>query len=153
MRRGGPYRVVLMLSVGVTASSDSVTPAPKPARTVRGPDSLPFSSARRLLNWSNATNPSTCVRTCHHTASCRIACVRIPALAALPMMSVVHPAYHCVPNGGHGSFWPSASRLLSCDLVFATAMYLVSGSVAEARGCGSSDIKEVAVRTHIRRDM
>lgn len=46
-----------MLSVGVTASSDSVTPAPKPARTVRGPDSLPFSSASKLLNWSKATNP------------------------------------------------------------------------------------------------
>lgn len=37
------------------------------------------------------------------------------------MMSVVHPAYHCDPNGGHGSFWPSASRRLSCVLVLATA--------------------------------
>lgn len=38
-----------MLSKGVTANSDSVTPAPKPAMTVRGPESFPFSSARRLL--------------------------------------------------------------------------------------------------------
>lgn len=36
------------------------------------------------------------------------------------MMSVVHPAYHCGPNGGHGSFLPSASRRLSCVLVLAT---------------------------------
>lgn len=53
----GAYSVVLMLSVGVTASSDSVTPAPKPAITVPGPDSLPFSSASKALNLSNATNP------------------------------------------------------------------------------------------------
>lgn len=52
------YSVVLMLSVGVTARRDSVMPAPKPARTVRGPESLPFSSASRLLYWSNATNPN-----------------------------------------------------------------------------------------------
>lgn len=37
------------------------------------------------------------------------------------MMSVVHPAYHCFPNGGQGNFWPSANRLFSCDLVLATA--------------------------------
>lgn len=37
------------------------------------------------------------------------------------MMSVVHPAYHCGPNGGHGSFCPSASRRFSCVLVLATA--------------------------------
>lgn len=35
-------------------------------------------------------------------------------------MSVVHPAYHCGPNGGHGSFSPAASRRLSCVLVLAT---------------------------------
>lgn len=35
-------------------------------------------------------------------------------------MSVVHPAYHCGPNGGHGSFLPSASRRFSCVLVLAT---------------------------------
>ena len=55
---GEAYRVVLMLSVGVTANSDSVTPAPKPAMTVRGPESLPFSSTRRALYWSNATKPA-----------------------------------------------------------------------------------------------
>lgn len=46
--------------------------------------------------------------------------VRIPALAEFPIMSVVHPAYHCGPNGGHGSFLPSASRRFSCVLVLAT---------------------------------
>jgi len=46
--------------------------------------------------------------------------VRIPALAELPMMSVVQPAYHCEPKGGHGSFLPSASRRFSCVLVLAT---------------------------------
>lgn len=44
----------------------------------------------------------------------------MPALAEFPMMSVVHPAYHCGPNGGHGSFLPSARRRLSCVLVLAT---------------------------------
>jgi hypothetical protein len=48
---------VLMLSVGVTAKRDSVTPAPKPAMTFPGPDTLPFSSARKDLYVSNATNP------------------------------------------------------------------------------------------------
>lgn len=47
--------------------------------------------------------------------------IRMPALAAFPMISVVQPAYHCDPNGGHGSFCPSASLRLSCVLVFATA--------------------------------
>jgi hypothetical protein len=46
--------------------------------------------------------------------------IRIPALAELPMMSVVQPAYHCEPKGGHGSFLPSASRRFSCVLVLAT---------------------------------
>lgn len=36
------------------------------------------------------------------------------------MISVVQPAYHCFPNGGHGSFWPSANRRLSWDRVLAT---------------------------------
>jgi hypothetical protein len=38
------------------------------------------------------------------------------------MMRVVHPAYHCLPNGGQGSFCPSANRLFNCDLVFATIL-------------------------------
>ena len=46
--------------------------------------------------------------------------LRIPALAELPMIRVVHPAYHCLPNGGHGSFFPSANRRFNCDRVFAT---------------------------------
>lgn len=51
------YRVVLILSKGVTASSDSVIPAPKPAITVRGPDIRPCSSCSRVLYVSKATNP------------------------------------------------------------------------------------------------
>lgn len=39
-----PYKVVLMLSNGVTASNDSVNPAPKPAITVRGPEIFPLAS-------------------------------------------------------------------------------------------------------------
>jgi hypothetical protein len=58
MSTGVAYSVVLILSVGVTANKDSVTPAPKPASTVRGPESLPSESASKLLNWSNATNPT-----------------------------------------------------------------------------------------------
>ncbi len=56
-RRPLTYRVVLMLSKGVTASSDSVIPAPNPAITVRGPDILPCSSCSRVLYVSKATNP------------------------------------------------------------------------------------------------
>lgn len=55
----GSYSVVLMLSVGVTASNDSVTPAPKPAKTVRGPVSLPSASASMRLYWSKATKPAS----------------------------------------------------------------------------------------------
>jgi hypothetical protein len=43
------YRVVFMLSNGVTANRDSVTPAPNPAITVRGPEILPSASARSFL--------------------------------------------------------------------------------------------------------
>lgn len=32
----------------------------------------------------------------------------------------MHPAYHCLPKGGHGSFFPSGNLRLSCDRVFAT---------------------------------
>lgn len=46
--------------------------------------------------------------------------VRIPAFSEFPMISVVHPAYHALPNGGHPSFLPSGSRRLSCVRVFAT---------------------------------
>lgn len=48
---------VLILSKGVTAKSDSVKPAPKPATTVLGPEILPFSSWRVALIASKATNP------------------------------------------------------------------------------------------------
>lgn len=104
-----------MLSKGVTASSDSVTPAPKPAATVLGPDSLPSASTRRFLYVSNATN-------------------RTPALIELPMMSVVHPAYHSLEgNLGNGSFCESGSLWFSCDLVFANSKgYVIEISIAPA---------------------
>ena len=103
-----------MLSNGVTASSDSVIPAPNPATTVRGPDTLPSASARSALYVSNATN-------------------RIPALNELPMINVVQPAYHCRPNGGHGSFLESGNRRLSCMRVFAnSAGYVMVISTAPA---------------------
>ena len=47
-----------MLSNGVTARSDSVMPAPKPAMTVPGPEILPFSSDSIDLYWSKETKPS-----------------------------------------------------------------------------------------------
>lgn len=57
----------------------------------------------------------------------------MPALIELPIMSVVHPAYHCLPNGGHGSFLPSASLRLSCVRVFAnSAGYVTAISTAPA---------------------
>lgn len=45
----GTYNCVFMLSNGVTASRDSVMPAPKPATTVLGPEILPSESSRRDL--------------------------------------------------------------------------------------------------------
>lgn len=62
----GAYSVVLILSNGVTASKDSVTPAPKPAITVRGPEILPSASASNALYWSNATNPAGSSSACSH---------------------------------------------------------------------------------------
>lgn len=51
----------------------------------------------------------------------------------LPMMRVVQPAYHCAPKGGKGSFWPGASRELSCVRVFAnSAGYVIAISTAPA---------------------
>lgn len=58
------------------------------------------------------------------------------------MIRVVQPAYHWAPNGGQGSFLPSASCLFSWDRVFATVRARVSGE----RGV-------VGGRTHIRRGM
>lgn len=70
--------------------------------TLAGPETLPSASASMLLYVSKATK-------------------RMPALSELPMMSVVQPAYHCVPKGGHGSFWPAASRRFSCVRVLANS--------------------------------
>jgi hypothetical protein len=53
----------------------------------------------------------------------------MPAFSELPMIRVVQPAYHCLPNGGHGSFLPSASLRLSCDRVFATVEGQVCGAI------------------------
>ena len=36
------------------------------------------------------------------------------------MINEVHPAYHCGPNVGHGSFFASGNLRLSCERVFAT---------------------------------
>lgn len=44
----------------------------------------------------------------------------MPAFKELPIIKVVHPAYHALPNGGHPSFCPSGNLRLSCVLVFAT---------------------------------
>lgn len=46
---GGAYSWVLMLSNGVTASSDSVMPVAMPANTVAGPEILPFSSLNMFV--------------------------------------------------------------------------------------------------------
>jgi hypothetical protein len=46
--------------------------------------------------------------------------VLTPALIELPIIRVVQPAYHCAPNGGHGSFFPSGNLRLSWDRVLAT---------------------------------
>lgn len=72
---------------------------------------------------SKATNPGTHQRAGsggwrQHSSTVD---VRMPALSEFPMISVVQPAYHCLPNGGHGSFLPSARRRLSWERVFATA--------------------------------
>jgi hypothetical protein len=101
MQRRQAHICVLILSKGVTASSDSVAPAPNPATTVAGPEIFPSASDNMFLYISKATN-------------------LMPAFNELPMIRVVHPAYHCFPNGGHGSFLPSANLRLSCDRVFAT---------------------------------
>lgn len=57
--RCSTHSVVLILSKGVTASNDSVMPAPKPAMTVRGPEILPISSCNKVLYVSNATKPAS----------------------------------------------------------------------------------------------
>lgn len=56
----------------------------------------------------------------------------MPAFAELPIMLVVQPAYHSLPNLGHGSFFPSASLRLSCVRVLATVRPLET--VAEGQG-------------------
>jgi hypothetical protein len=104
---GLAHSVVLMLSNGVTASNDSVTPAPKPAITVRGPEMLPSASCNIDLYWSNATN-------------------RTPAFRELPIIRVVQPAYHAGPNFGHGSLSAPDNRWLSCVRVLATVFLSIS---------------------------
>ena len=73
--------------------------------TVAGPETFPSASDNMSLYMSNATN-------------------LMPAFNELPIISVVHPAYHCLPNGGHGSFLPSVNLRLSWDRVFATGVDL-----------------------------
>jgi hypothetical protein len=51
----------------------------------------------------------------------------------LPMIKVVHPAYHCFPNGGKGSFCPAARREFNCVRVLAnSAGYVMAISTAPA---------------------
>lgn len=124
--KGGRYSCVLMDSVGVTASKLSVTPAAKPASIARGPVTLPSASASMRLYWSKATNP-VFLDVSHEPvlpALEKVMTLRMPALAELPIISVVHPAYHCAPNGGQGSFFPSGRRRLSCVLVLATVQHV-----------------------------
>ena len=86
---------VLIDSEGVTASNDSVIPAPKPATTVLGPDICPSASDKRCLYESKAKK-------------------RTPALAEFPMTAVVQPVYQALEgNGGRGTFLESGSRKLS----------------------------------------
>lgn len=44
----------------------------------------------------------------------------MPAFREFPIISVVHPAYHALPNGGHGNFPASGNLRFNCVLVFAT---------------------------------
>jgi hypothetical protein len=48
--------------------------------------------------------------------------VRIPAFSELPMINVVHPAYHAFPKGGQGNFPASGNLRFNCVLVLATVV-------------------------------
>lgn len=81
------------------------------------------------MNVSKATNPRLLTQLC---------CPRemeinsrIPALAEFPMINVVHPAYHCFPNGGHGSFFESGNLRLSCVRVLATSVHWLDWNIME----------------------
>ncbi len=63
--------------------------------------------------------------------------VRIPALSEFPMIKVVHPAYHCLPKGGHGSFCELGKRRLSCDLVLATRRTMGQSDIGVVEAAGS----------------
>ena len=94
---------VLIDSNGVTANTDSTTPAESPARTVLGPEIVPVSgSVRRDLIASKVRK-------------------RMPALIELPMIRVVQPAYHSRPKRGQGSFCPVGRRRFSCVRVLANS--------------------------------
>jgi hypothetical protein len=112
-------KVVLILSNGVTASRDSVTPAPNPAITVLGPDIFPFESCSNALYWSNATNPNF-LSASSLEKRWKLGDVLMPAFSEFPIINVVHPAYQALPNGGHGSFAASGNLRFNCVLVFAT---------------------------------
>jgi len=85
---------------------------------------------------SNATNPKPRQMPTHDQAGFY---ARIPAFNEFPIISVVQPAYHCLPNGGHGSFFPSGKRRLSCVLVLATIVAL--GRLAQVRGIAIAYIR------------
>lgn len=72
--RGGAYKAVLILSVGVTATTLSTQPAIIPARIPEPFERCPFSSASAFLIESNVKN-------------------RTDALNAVPTTRVVQPVY------------------------------------------------------------
>lgn len=109
-----------MLSNGVTAKRDSVKPAPNPARTVRGPDILPSSFSSKDLNVSNATKPGFVNHGRYRETSASHS--RIPAFREFPIINVVQPANHCLPNGGQDNFCESGNFRLSWLRVFATVV-------------------------------
>ena len=87
------------------------------------------------MYWSKATNPIAgqfSIPTKQRQQRSHEAPVRIPAFKEFPMIKVVQPAYHCLPNGGQGSFCPSDNLRLSCVLVLATVAH-VSIQVIESR--------------------
>ena len=57
----------------------------------------------------------------------------MPAFRELPMINVVHPAYHAFPNGGQGSFAASGNLRFNCVLVFATMAGLHQSNVVKRK--------------------
>lgn len=82
--------------------------------------------------WIQTTNKRGSTRRVEHRPV--ISNLRMPALAEFPMISVVHPAYHWLPNGGHGNFLPSGNLRLSCVRVLATGCLVSFVGIAIGSG-------------------